>query len=168
MDKLTQLTILSEMLVEAKQATEDAEKEFKRAKANERRLIEEAIPLMMQELGVDKIVLTNGYEVSTKLEVYASITEANKQRAFKWLEENNFGGIIKTEVSVKFDKGEIEKAKRLLSDLLNKDLNAELSESVHAQTLKAFLKEQLSEGTRIPLEYFSAQPVTVATLKKGK
>ena len=39
-----------------------------------------------------------------------------------------------------------------------------LDQGVHAQTLKAFLKEQLSKGANIPLELFGARPVWTAKI----
>lgn len=170
MDKLTQLFHLANLLSEAERATEFADKALKKAKENERRLREESIPLFMLEIEAKELTLQNGDKVSVKSDVYASVPEANKQAVFSWLEKHEFDGIIKTEVAVQFGKGEIDKAKALMARIMeNEDegLVPTLSESVHPQTLKAFLREQIAKGTDIPLDLFGARPVEVAKITRG-
>ena len=53
---------------------------------------------------------------------------------------------------------------RLSERLRAMGLQPSLDQSVHAQTLKAFLKEQLAMGTNIPLDLFGARPVWTAKL----
>jgi hypothetical protein len=160
------MAALARALIDADEEVDKAEAALKAAKEAARLLREETIPGAMQELGLDKIRLDTGAEISVKQDVYASIPEAQKAGAFAWLTDNGFGGIIKTEVSASFARGDRDAAIELRDELERSGYNADLSESVHAQTMKAFLREQLKKGVNIPLDLFGARPVFVATVKQ--
>jgi hypothetical protein len=151
-------------LVDADAAVEDADQALKDAKERARSLREETIPSAMQELGLEELKLDTGQKLSVKQEVYASIPSCNKQAAFQWLNDNGFGGLIKVEVDTTFGKGEQEAAMELYKELSERGLTASFDENVHAQTLKAFLKEQISKGNDVPLELFGARPVWTAKI----
>lgn len=165
MISMNELAALAAGLVEAERATEDAELALKRAKENERSLREEALPLAMQELGLCKVALDSGQTISIKQDVYASIPASGKDDAYEWIEDNGFGGLIKTIISVQYGKGELDKAQELLEELQEKGLNPDIKRDVHAQTLKAFLNEQIGKGAAVPLDLFGARPVFVAKVK---
>lgn len=129
------------------------------------RLTEEDIPALMQELQLQKIVLESGETITVGLEVYASIPAANKEEAFQWLVLNNHGGLIKTDLSLAFGREELDKAKALAAELAEKGLEPVIDQSVHANTLKAFIKEQLKEGKEVPLALFGARSVNKAKIK---
>lgn len=160
-----QIAILAQALIEAEQQVEFAEMRLRGAKEKVRQLKEETIPCAMQELGLEKFTLTTGENVTIKNDVYASIPADQKPTAYAWLLNNGFGGLIKTEVTVSFGRGEKETAEKLAHELANKGLTTVISDDVHAQTLKAFLREQLANGSSIPLELFGARAVSVATVK---
>lgn len=162
---LTQMTEMARALVEAEHATERAEVALKEAKERERILREETLPSAMQELGVELLRLESGEELSMKQDVYASIPAASKVAAFKWLEDGGFSGLIKTDVVISYGRDEASIARKMLADLGKKGLSVKLNEAVNPQTLKAFLREQIAEGTDIPLELFGARPVWTAKVK---
>ena len=161
---LDDMASLARALVDADSAVEDADQALKDAKERARVLREETIPSAMQELGLEELKLATGQKLSIKQEVYASIPASNKQAAFQWLNDNGFGGLIKIDVDASFGKGEQDAALALYQELTSRGLTASFDQGVHAQTLKAFLKEQLSQGTNIPLDLFGARPVWTAKL----
>lgn len=171
---LTEMTDLARALLNADLAVEEADKALKDAKERARVIREETIPNAMQELGITSMVLETGQTLKVAQEVYASIPAAQKSAAFKWLNDNGFGGLIKVSVEADFGKGEAEEAKELLQELTGRGLTTSFSEDVHAQTLKAFLKEQIAKGNEeLPLDLFGARPVWTAkvtepTKKKSK
>ena len=164
---LDEMAMLARALVDADAAVEAADEALKAAKEKARQLREETIPSSMQELGVEKLTLSTGQTITIKQEVYASIPADSKNTAYGWLEEHGFGGLIKTAVSAAFGKGELTQAQQLAGELIKQGFEATVDRSVHPQTLKAFLKEQLSAGSNVPLELFGARPVWAAkvTLK---
>lgn len=162
---LDEMTTLARALVDAESAVEEAEKALKHTKEGARILREETIPSAMQELGIEKLELSTGQKITIAQEVYASIPASSKDEAHRWLEANGFGGLIKVGVTTQYGKGERDEALQLFSELQVRGLNAKFDESVHAQTLKAFLREQISSGNKVPLELFGARPVWTAKIK---
>lgn len=161
---LDQMAALARAMVDADASVEQAEASLKEAKERARILREETIPSAMQELGLEELKLDTGQKLSVKQDVYASIPSAQKDAAFQWLEDNGFGGLIKVEVAADFRKGEADQAAELFKELQQRGLQVGLDQSVHAQTLKAFLREQLAAGTNVPLDLFGARPVWTAKL----
>jgi len=162
---MNDLSALANALIDADTEVDRAEKALKDKKEAARRLREEALPAAMQEVGLTKVTLDSGRVISIGQEVYASIPAANKPAAYAWLESHDFGGLIKTQVSTEFGRGEMDEAKKLEQELREKGLSCSLDRSIHAQTLKAFIKEQLAQGKELPLDLFGAMPVWVAKVK---
>ena len=156
---LTALSALAAALIEAESACAAAEEALAAAKEKARFLREESLPSALQELGVEAITLDSGMKLAVKQEVYASIPAENKPGAFAWLNEHGYGGLIKLAVECEFGKGEQERAAALAESMREQGLSARVDESVHPQTLKAFLREQISKGAPVPLELFGARPV---------
>jgi hypothetical protein len=181
-DTMKQLSILCAQMRDAEQAVELAEKVFKVAKAKLFSIATEDIPALMTEIGVKEITLETGEKVTVALDIASSITEANKENAFKWLIDNGYGSIIKTEVMVAFGKDELPKALALAEELTEKGLVPEMSRGVHASTLKAWLKERVLAEQEVkeeidpdeppivpvPMELFGAMPFSIAKLKAPK
>jgi len=163
-DKLTRLVELCAQLTKAELDESRAEEALEKAKKVTKQLEEELIPDLMHEIGVTELRLSAGAKVSIKQDVYASIPEELKPAAYKWLEDNQFGGLIKSAVSVPFGRGELEKAKELIQQLEALGLPAEFEESLHHQTMKAFLREQLAKKKPVPLDLFGARPVWVTKI----
>ena len=142
-----------------------AELELKRRKEFARVIREETLPGAMQELQLTNITLSTGEKIGIKQEVYLAVPSESKETAFKWLEDNGFGGLIKTTVSMQFGKGELDVAKHTREELKEMGLDADLKRDVHAQALKAWAREQISEGREFPMDLFGARPVWTATVK---
>lgn len=140
---------------------EEAEKRFRKTERT-------TLPDLLQEFGLSSIVLDTGQIVELKTDCAASIKEENKQAAFGWLTEHDFDGIIKTKVVSEFSKGQYEQALEAVELLIESGFPADLDQSIHAATLKAFVKEQMAEGTALPLDIFDIHNFKKATIKKGK
>lgn len=164
MTTLDEVSALARALIDAECEVSKVEQKLKDAKEHARVLREETIPSVMQELGLESLTLDTGQKLKVAQDVYASIPTENKTRAYDWLGENGFGGLIKVNVEVQFSKGEQEKAIELYKKLAEEMPNVTCEQSVHAMTLKAFLKEQLAQGSNIPLDLFGARPVFVAKI----
>lgn len=164
-DTLQQLTTLCAQMRDAEAEVVSAENALKERKAELFSLATEDIPGLMAELGVKKIQLETGQRIEVKDDVSASIPEANKEAAFTWLEENDFGSIIKVEVAVQFGKDQRDEALALYTKLAEEGLQPTMKRGVHASTLKSFLKERIAEGSPIPLELFGAMAYSIAKIK---
>lgn len=164
---MEELVAMAQKLVEAGEAVEIAEEAVRLAKETRRKLQEEDIPTMMEELQLTSFKLSTGETIGWKPDVRLEMDNMKKDEAYDWLESHDFGGLIKTIVAVQFGKGELEKAKALLAQLVELGFaEPMLKRDVHYQTMCAFLREQIEKGTDIPLEaIFGAVAIKKATVK---
>ena len=138
-----------------------------KAKKEELRLVQEQeLPDALSEVGLTQIVLSTGEKISLSEFYSAHISKANQQQAYQWLIENGHEGIIKNEVSLKFNRGESQIVDETVLALKSRGLSPEVKQSIHPSTLKAFVKEQLTTGNDIPTEPFGIYMGTKANMKK--
>ena len=117
-------------------------------------LSEQVLPEAMQSANLMEFVTASGFKISVSPFYQAYISADNTEKAFKWLEENGHGDLIKNQISISFGKSENDKAKDTIDTLRQKGLDPSVKQGVHPQTLKAFVKEQLTHGRDIPSETF--------------
>lgn len=130
------------------------------------RLVQEVyIPDTMSQVGMCEFKLANGYKLTIKEDVFASIRKDFVGSAVEWLDANGLGGIVKDEIKVNFGRGDAEYGKKLMEYCVKNGYNAEEKLTVHPMTLKATVKEQLSKGIEFPEEFFSIGPVRKAVIK---
>lgn len=144
---------LARVLLSAKKTVDELSASLDAAKADVRRLEQEDLPDLMMELGLTSFKLEDGSSVEVQNDVVCGISEERRASAHAWLLENNFGGLIKTEVVARFGKGEHEQAVACAEAI-----NGELKESVHSATLKSFVKERMAAGQAIPFDLFGIMP----------
>lgn len=112
------------------------------------------IPDVMDRLGMEEFKLSDGSKVLVKTDIKCGLSEDRKPAGFAWLRENDYGGIIKTAVSLAFGKGEEQQAKEAVDVLSVAGFNAQIGDSVHPATLKSFVKERIEAGDNIPIDVF--------------
>lgn len=164
---LADLREIIEKMVKADDDLSRAEEAVKKAKETSRKYHEEIVPGLMEELEMTSLELETGEIVKVKPYINASITEAKKPEAFAWLEKNGYEGIIKTEVVVQFDREDYKKALAFYKRIIKR--NPAFKQSVHSQTLKAFVTERLEQGTPdFPMDLFGVYEIVQATIEKAK
>lgn len=168
MSELKRVIDLANLLVAQRAKVEGMTKDLTEEKASLLRLETEDLPELMREIGMKSVTLEDGSSVEVVEEVDCSISEERRAGAHAWLVENNFGGLIKTEVVVAFGRDDFDNAQALAEELRGEDLNPTLTERVHPTTLKSFVKEQMSKGIAIPFDLFGIHPYSKAKLKKAK
>lgn len=144
---------LAELLLEARKKVDKLESELTTAKADVRRIEQEDLPELMQELGLETFRLKTGETIEVKLDVECGISEERRAAAHKWLTDNGFSGLIKTEVVVGFGRGEHDAALEFAGKV-----GGTAVERVHPSTLKSFIKEQMEAGNAIPFDLFGIHP----------
>lgn len=167
-DILLQITQLAERQRALVRAVALNEELLKATKEALRQVQEADLPMAMAEAGITAFTLEDGSGITLKDEVTASIPAKSKGEAFAWLDAHGFGDLIKTEVSTQFGRGEIAEAREIAEFLQSQGLAAEVSQSVHPQTLKAWVREQLAQGTNVPHELFGIYEATKAIIKESK
>jgi hypothetical protein len=157
--------LISNQLI-LEEAVADLEEALAKRKEELEKITARDLPALMQELGLSEVRLADGTRLSINHKVQASIKEANKPQAFAWLRKNGHGSLIKTEVNARFGRGDEKKATRLFTQLYKKGYEATLKESVHPQTLGAFVREQLAEARQLPMELLGVFEYDLAVIKK--
>ena len=145
--------------------------------------MEVELPAAMTDAGMTSFTLVGGWKIELETYYMASIPTGDRikdrekleqalaKRAawFRWLRANNHDSIIKREIVTRFGKGDDKDAARLKQYLLENFPMFDVAdrESVHAQTLGAFVREQMAKGTTFPDE-LGVATVRAAGVKRPK
>ena len=113
------------------------------------------IPTMMEEMNVKKLKLKDGASIEVKPFYAAHITPDKQEAAFNWLRNNGLGDIIKNDVTVTFGRGEDNKAMAYATLARGQGYEPVQKIGVHAQTLKAVVRERTESGQDLPADLFN-------------
>jgi hypothetical protein len=143
----------------------DAEAHLKALKAEKHKLSVEQIPSLMDEMGVERLDV-DGLTVQRKMMVHASIPVARREEAYTWLREQGLDDIIKNDVICSFGKGQDNMAKDVVGILNDRGFEPNTKTHVHPSTLKAFIKERVTDGKPIDLDMFGAFIANAAEIRR--
>jgi hypothetical protein len=147
------------------------EQDLEDAKLELRKIAEDDLPTAMLEAGLSRFVTDDGLIVDRKSAFTAAISKLNEPAAYAWLNENGFGGIIKTNLDAHFDRGDKEKADEVIALLREQGIDVDVKQSIHASTLKSFVKERMEDTEAevpFPQALFGCFPYNIATVKAPK
>tara|TARA_R100000315_G_scaffold62508_1_gene44632 strand:- start:16832 stop:17386 length:555 start_codon:yes stop_codon:yes gene_type:complete len=147
--KLAQTQLVLERRVQ------DIEEELKQAKRDLREIAEDKLPAAMLEYGIREFKMEDGSQISVKNYYGASITKKNQEEAFSWLIDNGFGDLIKNQISLSFARGQEDSAKQIMDELEERQFQPAARKWVEPMTLKAFAREQVEAGNKLPSDLFS-------------
>lgn len=170
-DALASISKLAKAQWDAAVRVAELTDELKTAGDHLRKIAEVDLPEAMRAAGMESFKTTDGLEIAVKPDVKVGIPKAREQEAYDWLRENNFDGLIKSDVDVTFSRDEIKKAQKLVDQLNKKGFSVTFNQGIHYQTLKSFVKERMADTEseiKFPLDLFGAFPYTVATVKPTK
>ena len=169
LDKTTNINKLADKIKEmqAKQTQlELQEDSVKKTKKDIEHLSGEIIPTMLSEMGLSFLKLQDGSSIEVKTNYSATITQANKEKAFNWLRENGLGDIIKNEISVSFGRNEDNKAADYAELAKGQGLETMQKLKVEPMTLKALVRERMEAGKEMPTEIFNIYVGNKTTIKR--
>lgn len=164
-DEIRRIADLANKQLSLQQQVLDLEEQVKAAKEELRVVQEHDLPDAMAEAGVSEIKLADGSRVKTEPFVNASITKAKADDAHAWLIDNGHGDLIKREVMAKFGRNDAN-WQVAIEALEAKGIEITCKEAVHHMTLKAFAKEQIEQGTDIPVDLFNLYTGFKASIAK--
>ena len=133
------------------------EQQLKDTKAEAEEIGSRVIPELLAEQGLSEIKLSDGSKVSVKREYRASVPadELKRQVALQWLRDQNYGDLIKNNVSVSFGSGEDNKAQQLLNLAAENGFEPQQKSDVAWNTLSAMYREREQSGLDMPSECFN-------------
>ncbi len=168
-DGLAELADLAEQLVLAEKEAEKRRKALKAAENAVVLLAEKEIPQLIEELGMPippeglKIPTRRGFSIVVKESVKIECPKYRMPALVRWLDENGEAGMVKRQISLAFNREQSEEAARLRDELSGKYPAVESKETVHAQTLGAWVRRRLEAGEEVPdcVSLFFARKATV-------
>ena len=169
LDKTTNINKLADKTKELQahqKQLEVQEDAIKQKKKDIEHLSGEIIPTMLSEMGLSFLKLQDGSSVEVKTNYSATITQANKEKAFNWLRENGLGDIIKNEISVSFGRNEDNKAADYANLAKGQGFEPQQKLKVEPMTLKALVRERLEGGKEMPTELFNIFVGNKTTIKR--
>ena len=109
----------------------------------------------MAEMGLSHLKLMDGSSVDVKPNYSASISIANREKAFNWLRDNGLGDIIKNEILVSFGRNEDNKAADYAALAEERGYQPTQKLKVEPMTLKAMVRERIEKGLDMPMDIFN-------------
>jgi len=138
-----------------------------------RKIEQEELPGLMAEVNMTEFKLTDGTKLTIVPDVQTSTSQERMPQVVAWLVEHHFDGIVKTAIKIEFGRGEFDAAKAAamsVSESLGRPVD--LSQIIHPQTLKSFVKERMADASEgapaLPLDLFAVRPFNRAKLTKAK
>ncbi len=165
-DNIQSLADQVERLESLQQRLELQEDNIKNTKKELDHISGEVIPTMMSEMGLSHLKLMDGSSVDVKPNYSATITVANREKAFNWLRNNGLGDIIKNEISVSFGRNEDNKAADYAALAQERGFQPTQKLKVEPMTLKALVRERIEAGKDMPTELFNVFVGNKTTIKR--
>jgi len=165
---LSQVSRLAQMQLRLQQKVALLESELKDAKKSVREIAEDQLPAAMSEHNITELKLEDGSSITVKTFYSASIPKDRSNEAFQWLVDNNFGDLIKNQVSTSFVRGQEEQAEQLANELAERQMSVNTKKWVEPMTLKAFARDQTEQGKSLPADLFGLFIGEKATITKPK
>ena len=104
--------------------------------------------------------------VAQRSTVYGGkIPEERRIEALNWFEATGHGDLVKSVISIQFGMHEHSKRLQVMKLLSDNSVEYYTNESVHHQTLKAFVKGELIKGHVIPMDLLGAYCFDVVKIK---
>ena len=132
----------------------------------EEQVLADSITDLLQSKGLSEIKLTDGSKVTTKEQLYCSIKEENKDRAFAWVREQGDGDIIKNLVSVDFKKVEGKVATKFKQLAEDSGLIPNETSTIHNSTLRSYLNAKARDGVDFDETLFGVYRLNKVNIKQ--
>ncbi len=165
---LTTVAGMAKAIRDKEEHVKELEEKLKAEKKSLLKMTDEDLPTMLAEIGLTAMKLDDGSEVTVKPTYGASILIDNKPKAFDWLREHGYDDIIKNTITCSFGRGEDDQAASFKAVAEKEGYAPEQKTDIHAQTLRAFVRERVENGDDFPMELFGAYVGQRAIIKRGK
>ena len=156
--KTTEIKSLSDQVLRLRDLEAEVKAQEEKIKQTQKeiaRISEDVIPTMLSEMGLSQLKLADGSSVDVKPFYSASISVANREKAYKWLRDNGLGDIIKNDVVVSFGRHEDNKAVDYANLAKSQGFEPTQKLKVEPMTLKALVRERIEAGQEMPMDIFN-------------
>jgi hypothetical protein len=154
--QLAQLGDLANDLFLAELKLLEAQEKSREAQELVRNIAEQQIPELMDDLGLASFETKSGVKLTVADVIRASIPKVRREEAYKWMDDEGYGDLVKHNVTISFGRDEGDQAEELIEDLDAKGLRVKDEKKVESSTLRKFVGDRLEEGADIPMDLFGA------------
>ena len=147
-DEVKKLRAMEDLIKTMEEALKNKKKDLERVSG-------EIIPTLLSEMGLSSLKLADGSAVDVKPYYSATISIANREKAYNWLRLNGLGDIIKNEISVSFGRNEDTKAADYAVLAKGQGYQPTQKLKVEPMTLKALVRERIEAGKEMPTDIFN-------------
>lgn len=165
--RLSSINDLAQEQIKLSTTIEEVEEQLKNLKKQYAMVSQQRLPEAMQEVGITDFKTTSGHKITIKKDLYCSVPKARRHEIAQWLIRHGYAHIISEDVTVRYSKGQEDKARQFASELEERGFdNYTVEETFNTATLKSLLKER-QEVVDIPddLDFFGAYEVTQAKIE---
>lgn len=110
----------------------------------------DTLPDAIKRAGLAGFTMASGESITVKDTVATNIKKADKASAYQWMNDNGYGSLVKTKITLAFGMGEQEQADALIKYLKQEKFDFGSSQDIHAGTLKKWGSEALESGLLTP------------------
>lgn len=160
MSDLRRISALATQQLQLEREISGLEEQLKNTRDLHRQIAETDLPEAMEAAEMEEFVMKDGRKVSIKQTYHVEIPKdpERRGRAFSWLRDHGYGGLIKRFLRIEFGVGEDAKAEKVYNSLVRrkglKDNSIISDETVHHSTLKSWAKKAMEDGEEVPVEDF--------------
>ena len=167
---LAQIKATAEQQEQAELDVEIATDQLNMLKKELVRIAEKIFPELLNALEMTEDITVGGLRVQLAEKLRGSIPVMHRDEAFKWLDKEGHGHIIKRQIVIEFNKDEEKWAAKFMRDCKQrkKQLNLIIKRTVHPQTLQAWSREMLGDGEDFPMELFGIFLQTFTKVSRPK
>lgn len=168
-DTLKTLHKTLEEAVQLELLTQQMEADLTAAKSNLHAIKIAKIPDLMAQLGMEQLTW-QGWKVKVSDFINGSLPSdpEKREKAILWLENNEGGPLIKTEVKVVFAKSQHEEAMKVAEQLTQTGFAPTLTNGVHSSTLCAWARERIKSGAPLDIDLLGLFTGRVAKFSQVK
>jgi hypothetical protein len=130
---------------------------------------ERRLPQIMLESGMLEFKMRDGSQISVGDVIQGGFPKdvPKREALFSWLIKEGGQENIKDHFELHFTKGQYEEAVKLRKLLQANNVIFDEFENVHTQTLYAFMREKIREGTLPPFDDFGLRYFKKANIKRN-
>lgn len=140
------------------------------AKKRRDKIAQNDLPTLMESADQLEITTLDGYKVTIKETIRASIPAAQQPRAFAWLIENGHEKLIQRTFTFKFGNNQADLAQAFEDTVTKLEQLPEYDDKrrVHSASLSSFVKAELEAGREVPLDLLGVFRQREAVVKDPK
>ena len=167
---MKRLMTMAREVIETETLVNDLEENLSDLKKKLNRMKTVELPDMMAECGMSEFKTDTGFNIKVEDFVSGSLPKDDDRRmaAIHWLESNGGESLIKSELTMAFEKSQHNEALSLMAQLQEQGYHVNSKMGVHPQTLLAHIRERMKNGDEVPLETLGLFAGRVAKIKPPK